>query len=61
MKLGQEQFERESNYRIALNIMRTLLKKGLLNESEFRKANQRLIEKYNPVWSHYPDVIVSAR
>ena len=56
MKLGQEQFEREGNYRIALNIMKTLLKKGLLNESEFRKANQRLIEKYNPVWGHYPDV-----
>ena len=56
MKLGQEQFEREGNYRIAMNIMKTLLKKGLLNESEFRKANQRLIEQYNPVWGHYPDV-----
>ena len=56
MKLGQEQFEREGNYRIALNIMRTLLKKGLLNESEFRKANQHLIDRYNPVWGHYPDV-----
>lgn len=56
MKLRQEQFEREGNYRIALNIMKTLLKKGLLNESEFRKTNQRLIEKYNPVWGHYPDV-----
>ncbi len=59
MKLGKEQFMREGNYRIALNIMRTLLKKDLLNEGEFRKANQRLIEKYNPVWGHYPDVTVS--
>ena len=56
MKLDREQFERESKYRIALNIMKTLLKNGLLNESEFRRANQRLIEKYNPVWGHYPDV-----
>lgn len=59
MKLRQEQFERESNYRIALNIMKTMLKNGLLNESEFRKANQRLIEVYNPVWGHYPDVTVA--
>ena len=56
MRLAREQFEREGNYRIALNIMRMLQKKGLLNESEFKKANQRLIEQYNPVWGHYPDV-----
>ena len=57
MKLTKKQMEREGNYRVALGIMKTCLRKGLLNEVEFRKANQRLIEKYNPVWGHYPDVV----
>ena len=57
MKLTREQFEREGNYRVAMNVMKTLLLRGLLNEAEFRKANQRLIEKYDPVWGQYPYVI----
>ena len=59
MTLTIEQFDREGNYRFALHVMKTLYRKGLLNENEFRKANQRLIEKYTPVWGHYPDLIVS--
>ena len=61
MTLAREQYERESSYRFALHVMKTLLRKGLLNENEFRKAKQRLIEKYNPVWGHYPDVVNAAR
>ena len=57
MTLAREQYERESSYRLALYVMKTLLRKGLLNENEFRKAKQRLIEKYNPVWGQFPDVI----
>lgn len=57
MTLAREQFEREGSYRVALHVMKTLVRKGLLNENEFRKAKQRLIEKYKPVWGHYPDVV----
>ena len=57
MKLTKEQFERESNYRLAAAIMRTLLGKGLLTDDEYRKANDRLVERYRPVWGHLPDVI----
>ena len=56
MKLTKEQFERECNYRLAVAIMRTLLRKSLLTEDEFRRANDRLVERYNPVWGHLPDV-----
>ena len=56
MKLEQEQIDREGNYRVAISVMKTLHKRGLLNDREYSKANQRLIEKYNPVWGHYPDV-----
>ena len=61
MKLTRDQFERERDYGIALQIMKTLLKKGLLTEKEFHRANKRLIAKYDPVWGHYPDVIGSSR
>ena len=56
MTLTREQFEREGSYRLALQVMKILRQKGLLNESEFRKARQRLIEKYEPVWGHYPEM-----
>ena len=57
MKLTRDQFEREGNYSIALQIMKTLLKKGLLKESEFHRAEEHLAAKYSPVWGNYPDVI----
>ena len=56
MKLTKDQFEREGNYRIALHIISTLLGKGLLSHSEFQRAKILLIEKYKPVWGHYPDI-----
>ena len=61
MTLEREQFEREGSYRFALQVMITLRRKGLLNEQEFRKAKQRLIERFEPVWGHYPDVAGNSR
>lgn len=61
MTLTREQFEREGSYRLALQVMKTLLQRGLLNENEFRKAKQRLIRKYNPVWGHYPEMVGKCR
>jgi len=57
MKLTKEQFEREGNYRLAVAVMRTLRGKGLLTEVEFCKANERLVDHYNPIWGHLPDVV----
>lgn len=58
MKLTKDQFEREGNYQLAMAIMRMLLGKGLLTKDEYSKANARLVERYNPIWGHLPDVIV---
>ena len=57
MKLTTEQFEREGNYRLALAIMRTLFGKGLLTEGEFCMAKECLVDRYNPIWGHLPDVV----
>ena len=56
MKLTRDQFERETQYRIARHILTALLHKGLITDREFRKADVRLVEKYNPLWGQYPDV-----
>ena len=58
MTLTREQFERESNYQLALQIMKMLRKKGLLTSREFRIANKRLAAKFDPVWGRYPDLTV---
>ena len=57
MKLNKEQFEREGNYRLAVAIMRTLFGKGLLTQVEYYKANERLVDRYNPIWGHLPDAV----
>lgn len=57
MKLTKEQFEREGNYRLAVAIMRTLFGKGLLTEAEYCRVNERLVDRYNPIWGHLPDVV----
>ena len=57
MKLTKEQFEREGNYRLAVATMRTLLGKGLLTEAEYCRANESLVDRYNPIWGHLPDVV----
>ena len=57
MKLTKEQFEREGNYRLAVAIIRTLRGKGLLTEVEFCKAKECLVDRYNPIWGHLPDVV----
>ena len=57
MKLTKEQYEREGNYRLAVAIMCTLRGKGLLTEVEFCKAKACLVDRYNPIWGHLPDVV----
>ena len=55
MNLSSAQFERESGYRLAVSVIKNLRAKGLLTEAEYRKAKERIGDKYNPIWGHYPD------
>ena len=58
MKLTKDQYERECNYRLAVTVMKTLLGRGLLTKDEYRKADKRLVEKYNPVWGQLPELAI---
>jgi hypothetical protein len=44
-----EQFERERRYQSAISVARTMLKRGLINEAEFRVIDTMLLEKYKPL------------
>lgn len=40
--------ENENIYQITMSIVKTMLKKGLISKSEYKKINKIMIEKYNP-------------
>jgi len=48
MTMNQEQFERESNYRLAFAIFQKLYSLGLLTAEQLAEARQKLIERFQP-------------
>ncbi|MBR3374408.1 MAG: hypothetical protein IKG71_01270 [Firmicutes bacterium] len=54
--MTEEQYERESNFSLAMAVIRALQKKGLLTASEFEKIREKLICRFNPIWGHLPCV-----
>lgn len=54
--MNQEQFDREGNFSLAMAIIRSLQKKGLLSISEVEKIRMSLIERFNPIWGYLPRI-----
>lgn len=52
--MTEEQYERESNFGLAMAVIRALEKKGLLTATEVEKIRERLIRRFNPIWGHLP-------
>ena len=44
-----EQFEREKIYRIILSIAKTMLKKDLISEREYKEIEGMMLKKYRPL------------
>ena len=44
-----EQFEREKAYRITMSLAKTMLKKGLITQQEYKKIDGMMLEKYRPL------------
>jgi len=51
--MSHEQFEREKNYRVSIAIAKTMLSKGLISDSDYRKIDTMLIAKYRPIIGSY--------
>jgi len=48
--MTHEQFEREKNYRVALFVAESMLKRGLITDQEYHEIDTILIEKHRPVF-----------
>ena len=55
--MTQDQFQRESGFRIALAMLKALLRKGILTAPEFEKARERLISRFQPPYGGMMDVL----
>lgn len=48
--MTNDQFERERGYRVAILIALAMLKQTLISEEEYHLINDRMIEKYKPLF-----------
>ena len=44
-----EQFEREKKYQAAVAVARSMLKKGVIDEQDFLRVEEKMREKFRPV------------
>ena len=51
--ITHEQFEREKNYCVSLSLVKSMLRDGIITDSEYKKIDTILIEKYNPIFGGY--------
>ena len=55
--LTQEQFDRETGFRLSLSIMNRLMEENLLTQKEYGQIERILARKFSPVWTGLPDII----
>ncbi len=48
--MSDDQFERERRYRVAISVAVAMLKQALISEEEYHLINNRMIEKYKPLF-----------
>lgn len=48
--MTDEQFNRESRYRVAMCIARTMLHDGLISSDDYHIIDKTFIEKYRPIY-----------
>lgn len=44
-----DQFEREKKYQAALAVARAMLKKGIIDEADFLRIEDKLRDKFQPI------------
>ena len=57
--MNQDQFERESNFRIAFSIFQKLFSHGLLTSDQLAAARDKLIDRFQPPIGRLPDVLAA--
>lgn len=49
VRMTAEQFEREKKYQAAVAVARSMLKKGVIDEQDFLRIEEKMREKFRPV------------
>ena len=49
MAMNEDQFEREKLYQATMNMFRSMLKNGLINEEQYAIIDPKLLQKYHPL------------
>lgn len=49
--MTSEQLARETRYLASVALVKSMLRRGLISAEEFRVFDQRMIEKYRPLFS----------
>ena len=57
--MTQDQFKRESGFRIALVVLKGMLRKGIITAPEFEKARDGLISRFDPPYGGMTDVLAA--
>ena len=52
--MNQDQFERESNFRLSFSIFQRLFSLGLLTKEQFAAAREKLVERFQPPIGRLP-------
>jgi hypothetical protein len=49
MAMNEDQFEREKLYQATMNMFRSMLKNGLINEEQYAIIDTKMLQKYQPL------------
>ena len=49
VRMTAEQFEREKKYQVAVAVARSMLEKGVIDEQDFLRIEEKMREKFRPV------------
>ena len=55
--MTQDQFDRESNFRIAFSVFKQLFARGLITAEQLAVAREKLMERFQPPIGRLTDVL----
>ena len=57
--MTQDQFDRESNFRLSFAIFQKLFNLGLLTADQLAEAREKLVERFQPPIACLPDILAA--
>lgn len=58
--MNQDQFERESNFRLSFSIFQRLFARGLLTKEQLAAAREKLVKRFQPPIGRLPDILATS-